>query len=146
MIVDARLRDRIREELSATYAVFTGIDLQRDPDPFAESFVRATGDPSDLERISNEIMADLIDLQTNGPTDEQFATAREQLATEYELINNGLLAEALINGFLYPDEPVFELALRYQVITEITPDDIQALAKIVYNPAQRIEVRTIPKA
>ncbi len=146
LIVDARLRNRIREELSATYAVFTGIDLQRDPDPFAESFVRATGDPTDLDRISDEIMADLTDLQSNGPTAEQFATAIEQLSTEYELINNGLLAEALVNGFLYPDEPVFELALRYQVILEITPEDVQALAKIAYNPSQRIEVRTVPRS
>ena len=145
LIVNARLRDRIREELSATYAIFTGIDLQRDPDPFAESFVRSTGDPEDLERISNEVMADLADLQKNGPTDEQFATALEQLRTQLDLINNQLLAGALINSFLYPDEPVVELALRYQVIEEITAADVQALAKIAYNPAQRIEVRTIPR-
>ncbi|MDX1468135.1 MAG: insulinase family protein [Acidimicrobiia bacterium] len=145
LIVDARLRDRIREGLSATYAVFTGIDLQRDPDPFAEAFVRATGDPEDLERISSEIMADLVDLQQNGPTSEQFTTAIEQLSTEYGLINNGLLADALINAFLYPDEPVVELALRYQVIFEITPEDVRDLARIAYNPDQRIEVRTVPR-
>lgn len=145
LIVNARLRDRIREELSATYAVFTGIDLQRDPDPFAESFVRSTGDPNDLDRISDEVMADLADLRKNGPTEEQFTTALGQLRTQLDLINNQTLAGALINSFLYPDEPAIELALRYQVVEEITADDVQALAKIVYNPLQRIEVRSIPR-
>ncbi len=107
--------------------------------------MRASGDPSDLGRISDEVMADLIDLQKNGPTEDQFATAIEQLATELDLFNNGMLAEALINSFLYPDEPVFELVLPFQVIGQITPEDLQELAKIVYNPGQRIEVRTVPR-
>ncbi len=146
LIVDARLRDRIREELSASYAVFTGIDLQRDPDPFAESFVRGTGDPDDLDRISDEIISDLADLQKNGPTAEQFDTAIEQLLTELALIHNGIIADALLNSFLYPDEPVMELATQHGLIPLITPEDVQELAKIVYNLDQRIEVRTIPKS
>ena len=145
LIVNVRLRNRIREELSATYSVTAGIDLQRDPDPFAESFVTATGHPDDLARISDEIMADLVDLQTHGPTEQQFATAIEQLRTELELINNGTLADALLTSYLYPDQPVTELAQRTALIDQVTAADVQSLARIAFNPDQRIEVRLVPR-
>ncbi len=145
LIVDARLRDRIREELSATYSIRSGIDLQDDPDPFAEAFVISTGDPNDLERISDEVMADLVDLQDNGPTEAQFTTALEQLRTEMDLIDNGTLARALTTSFLYPDRPVEEIRLRFRVVDDITPDDIRRLAGIAFNRDQRIEVRQGPR-
>ena len=145
LIVNVRLRNRIREELSATYSLTAGIDLQRDPDPFAESFVRATGHPDDLARISDEIMADLIDLQTHGPTQEQFATAVEQLRTELELINNRTLADALLTSYLYPDQPVTEIAERIALIDQVTAADVQSLSRIAFNPDQRIEVRLVPR-
>ena len=146
LIVDARLRDRIREQLSATYSIRSGIDLQRDPDPFAEAFVKSTGDPEDLGRISDEVMADLIDLQDNGPTSEQFATALEQLRTEMDLINNGALARALTTSFLYPDQPVDEIRQQFDVVNQITSEDVRQLAKIAFNPRQRIEVRQGPRS
>ena len=138
------MRDRIREELSATYSIRAGIDLQRDPDPFSEAFVLSTGDPDDLERISDEVMADLIDLQNNGPTSSQFDTAVEQLRTEMDLINNATLAQALTTSYLYPDQPVSDINIRYDLVEEITIDDVVELARIVFNRAQRIEVRQGP--
>lgn len=145
LIVDARLRDRIREQLSATYSIGSGIDLQRDPDPFAEAFITSTGDPNDLERISEEVMVDLFDLQDNGPTTEQFETALEQLRTEMDLIDNATLARSLTTSYLYPDRPVEELRLRIGLIEGITPEDVRDLARIVFNPDQRIEVRQGPR-
>ena len=122
-----------------------GIDQQRDPDPFVESFVRVTGHPDDLARISEEILADLVDLQTHGPTEQQFATAIEQLRTELELINNGTLADALLTSYLYPDQPVTELAQRTALIDQITAAAVQNLARIAFNPDQRIEIRLVPR-
>ena len=146
LIVDTRLRERIREELSATYSIFSGIDLQREPDPFVESFVSSTGHPADLGRISEEVMADLADLQANGPTSKQFATAVEQLRTQVDLIDNPTLADALITGHLYPDQPVLELSQRNEVLGQITPEDVQRLSQIAFNQGQRIEVRLVPRS
>jgi zinc protease len=146
LIVNARLRDRIREELSATYSPAAGIDLQRDPDPFSESFVNVTGDPNDLARISDEVMADLVDLLENGPKTSEFTTAQTQLNTELGLINNVTIADALINSYLYPDEPVTYLREQFQVIGEITAEDVRDLARVAFNPGQRIEVRLVPRS
>lgn len=146
LIVNTRLRDKIREEMSATYSVFGAIDLQRDPDPFAESFVTATGAPEDLERISDAVLEVLADMRSSGPTDAEFATAVEQLRDEFDLIDNPTLADALLNAFLYPDEPVSNLGNRSVVIDEITPADVRRLAGVVYNPAQRIEILLVPRS
>ncbi len=145
LILTARLRDRVREELSATYSIFASIDLQRDPDEFAETSIVSSGDPEGLDQIGVEILAQVTDLQQNGPTADEFATAVEQLRDELELIDNGSIAEALVTSFLYPDQPVDEIADRFFLIDEITREEVQELARIVFNLGQRIEIRQVPR-
>lgn len=145
LILAARLRERIREGLSATYSISATIDLQRDPDSFAEASIFSSGDPAGLEQISAEVLADLEVLQTDGPTEAEFATAVEQLRDELELIDNRLLATTLITAHLYPDQPVTDIADAYTVIDEITPDRVRDLATAVFDLRQRIEVRQIPR-
>lgn len=144
LIVNSRLRDRIREELSATYSPRAGVSLQRDPDPFIETYVRVAGDPERLEEISVAVLADLADLAANGPSEIEFATAAQQVRTEMDLVTNGQLADFLTNSFLYPDEPYTDLLDRYTLIDQVTPGDVQRMARIGYAPNQRIEVRLVP--
>jgi zinc protease len=146
LIVNARLRDRIREQLSATYSPQAGIDVQREPDPFVESFVEVTGDPERLDEIAAEVLADLDELRASGPTENEFATAVEQVRTEMELISNGELADTLITSALYPDQPATDLLTRYEVIEEVTLADVTDLARISFAPNQRIEIWQIPKS
>lgn len=145
LVLTTRLRNRIREELSATYSINASIDLQRDPDPFAEALVISTGDPAGLDQISDEIVADLASLQREGPTDAQFATAVEQLRNELDLIDNRTIANQLITSHLYPDQPVSELRDRSSILEEMTPADVQKMANTAYHLAQRIEVRQVPR-
>jgi zinc protease len=145
LILSARLRERVREELSATYSITAAIDLQRDPDPFAEAFVLSTGDPSGLDQIVAEVLADIAELQDQGPTETQFNTAVEQLRDELELIDNRTLATGLVTAHLYVDQPVAELGDRYPLIDELTPEDVRRMAGIAFNLSQRIEVRQVPR-
>jgi zinc protease len=146
LILTARLRERIREELSATYSIEAGIDLQRDPDSFSESFIMSSGDPDGLVEIADEILADLESLQSAGPSAEEFATAVEQLRDELELLDNRTLANALITNHLYPDQPVAEVADGYQMLDGLTADQVQAMATIAFDLDQRIEVRLVPRS
>jgi zinc protease len=145
LIVSARLRDRIREGLSATYSIFAGIDLQRDPDPFAEAFVLSTGDPAALDVISEEIVADLADLQDRGPSPEEFATAVAQLLDDLRLIDNPTLADALVTAHLYPDQPVTDPIRKASLLSQLGPGDVAELARTVFDLDQRIEVRQVPR-
>lgn len=145
LIIGSRLRSRVREELSATYSISASIDLQRDPDAFAEASVTSTGDPAGLDQISDEVVAEIELLQRDGPSDAQFATAVEQLRDTIELIDNRVIAEALVTAHLYPDQPVSELSARYPLVDEITPDEVTDLANVVFNLSSRIEVRQVPR-
>lgn len=145
LILSARLRARVREELSATYSIETGIDLQREPDSFAEAYVMSTGDPAGLDEIVEGVTAELDQIRSLGPTAAEMSTAREQLRDEYELVDNWTLAEAVVNSHLYPDQPVTELGERYRLIDSVSSEDIRRLATIVFNPEQRIEVRLVPR-
>jgi hypothetical protein len=69
----------------------------------------------------------------------------EQLRDELELIDNRLLATALITAHLYPDQPVTEVADSYAVIDEISPEQVRQLAAAVFDLGQRIEVRQVPR-
>ena len=146
LILSSRLRERVREELSATYSIQASVDLQRDPDAFAEASVVSTGDPSGLDQIADEVIAEIADLQEFGPTVDEFNTAVEQLRDELELIDNGLLAEGLTTAFLYPDQPFDQLADRYFVIDDLVQLDVQRIAQAVFDLDQRIEVRQVPRA
>jgi zinc protease len=145
LILTARLRERVREELSATYSIQAGIDLQRDPDAFAEAFVMSSGDPAGLDQISNEVLAELGSLQSDGPTDEEFATAVEQMRDELELLDNRTLAGGLVTAHLYPDQPMSELADGYSMIDEVVAEQVTRLARSVFDLDQRIEVRQVPR-
>lgn len=145
LILTSRLRQRVREELSATYSISAGVDLQRDPDPFAEAFVISTGDPVVLDVISEEIIADISELQAQGPTEAEFATAVEQMRDELELLDNGQLATALVTAHLYPDQPFSDLRGRSVLLDGLTPADVANLTRVVFDLGQRIEVRQVPR-
>ena len=144
LILNARLRDRIREELGTTYSIGSTIDLQRDPDSFIEASITSTGDPNGLEVISEEILSDMADLRANGPSETEFATGVEQLRNELELIDNRILAVGLVTAHLYPDEPVANLADRYPLIDELSAADVRNMVGAAFQPGQRIEVRQVP--
>lgn len=145
LILTARLRERVREELSATYSIQAGIDLQRDPDEFAEAFVMSSGDPAGLDQISDEVLAELSSLQREVPSDVEFATALEQMRDELELVDNGTLASGLVAAHLYPDQPMSELVDAYLVLDELAREQVMRLAGAVFDLDQRIEVRQVPR-
>jgi zinc protease len=145
LILTARLRERVREQLSATYSITSGIDLQREPDAFAEAFVMSTGDPDGLDLIVAEVMAELESLQAVGPSEAELATALEQLRDDLELVDNPTLATALITAHLYPDEPVRQLVDRYERVDAVTTEAVRTLAEAVFDLEQRIEVRQVPR-
>ena len=145
LILSSRLRERIREELSATYSIQASVDLQRDPDAFAEASIMSTGDPAGLDQIADEVLSEIADLQRFGPTPAEFSTAVEQLRDEMELIDNRILADGLATAFLYPDQPVDHLADRYFVIDDLTAAGVQEMIQAVFDLRQRIEVRQVPR-
>lgn len=144
-VLNARLRDRIREELSASYSPSANIDLQLEPDAFAESFIQVSGDPQRLDEIAMAVLEVVNELRTAGPGEAQLATAIEQVRRAYELFNNPQLAEALLFAALHPGESVTELIDRYDVVGTVSAADVRELARVAFPTDARIEIRLIPR-
>lgn len=51
----------------------------------------------------------------------------------------------MITSRLYPEQPVADLSRRYEVIEEITSENVRLLAQTVFNPGRRIEIRLVPR-
>jgi len=144
LIGNNRLRDRIRERLSASYSPFMIVDMQLEPDPYVETYISVSGDPDRLDEIAAEVLADVADLRTAGPTPGQLQTAQEQLLREYELINNPFLLERLIFFEEHEGRELSEIVARYDIVPTVTVADIAALAALAFPVGSYIEVKLIP--
>jgi len=145
LIVSARLRDRLREALSATYSPQISIDTYDAPDELIETFIEVSGDPERLGEISAETLGVLRDLAVNGPSAADLVAAQEQLRSEYELVSNEFWVDTLVFYGLHPDESLTDVAGRISVVRETTAEDIRRLAAIAWPEGEYLEVRQVPE-
>ena len=145
LIVTSRLRDRLREALSATYSPQVFIDTYDAPDPIIETYIQVSGDPGRLGEISTETVQVLGDLAAAGPTAAELASAQEQLTTEYELVSNEFWVDTLIFYALHPDESLVDVAGRIDAVSATTTSDIRVLAAAAWPSGEYIEVRQVPE-
>ena len=91
LIVQARMRDRLREALAATYSPVVFIDTPDVPASLIETFIQISGDPERLEEISIETRAALAEIAEHGPLDDELDTAQEQLRPRVRVVQQRIL-------------------------------------------------------
>jgi len=144
-VVESRLRDRLREALSATYSPYVNIETADQPDEIIETYLQISADPDRLEEISVETLAALAALRDQGPTAPELAAAKEQLIREYELVSNEFWVETMLFYAGRPGADMIELGLRFTVINATTAADLAVLATIAFPEGQYVEVRQVPE-
>jgi zinc protease len=145
LVLQQRLTDRIREQLSASYSPYTYVDLVEEPTQGVELWIEISGDPADLDDISTQTLEVLADLRSTGPTADELAIASEQLLRDYELISNEALSEAIIFSAMHPNEDLSEIQERISRTFEPTPTEIRNLARVLLPADRYIEVRLVPE-
>ena len=145
LISDVKLRDRIREALAATYTPFLSVSSSEDPDDIVETFLQVSGDPEELDQIVDEALAVLQILATDGPTDDELATAREQLGRQYELVSNEWWVDRMLFYSARPDEMPDSLFDVFTLIDQTTTDDLRSLAATTFPLDSYVLVRQIPE-
>ncbi|MBT8197506.1 MAG: insulinase family protein, partial [Acidimicrobiia bacterium] len=143
-VLNQRLTQRIREELSATYSPFASVDLLGEPDQMIEVYIDVSADPTGLDAVSEAVLADLADLRDNGPTDDELAIAREQLIREYELVSNEYWVDTMLFYLANPDEDPNDEFRRIARVASVTRQDVRDLARVVLPGDNYIEVRLVP--
>ena len=144
LVLDTRLRNRLREALSATYSPQVEVSTTDEPDALIETYIEVSGSPDRLDEISQETVAVLRDLAANGPTEAELATARQQLTRQFEFVSNEFWIETLLFYANHPDESLDDVGRRIATVEETTTADLQDLAAIAFPDGRYVEVRQLP--
>ena len=142
-VINDRIIERIREELGASYGGSASISFRREPEPSIRSFISISGDPTRLDEIRTVLMEELTAIANSGPTADQFEQAHNVIRSDWNFVNNSLLASVDLDAIRFGDEDRLTVDNRQELLSEATPADVQELAAHLYGTGYWIEVSKV---
>ena len=144
LVVDARLRDLIREELGASYAPNAAVSVLSEPKPWVDTIIEVESDPDRLEEVSDVIRAELDRIRAGDIDQVYLDRAIDQLTEGYRFFTNNQWLGLMLFHTRYPDRPSGEYRDRTVVAEQLTIDDLAATAAVVFPPTRSVEVWLLP--
>ena len=131
--------DSVREEKGGTYGVSVGFDLDRDNRPNALFSITYKTDPDRYEELNPVIYKQLHNIAEYGPAASSMEKVKEYLVKQYAQV-------AITNDYWdyviwhqLDDAADFDLGYC-KLVEDITPWDVQQMAKELLKQSHRIEV------
>ena len=142
-ILQARLRDVLREELGGTYSV--GV-VYSDTSPqagYGTTTVQFGSSPENAERLTNAVMTEVEKLRRDGPLEPEVQVVKETEKRELEtaLRQNGYWLNSLQSMHLLERDPK-RILTRIERAESLTPDNIHSVVR-KYFPQDRYAVVTL---
>ena len=146
-VVSARLTDVVREELGDSYSPFAFVQLTDGAMPNAETYISNTTAPELLDEVVAAVTAQLDDLRSSGPTDAEFAAAREIVRQQLVLFSNEQVNDEVLSVLADPaGHASFDEFLDQAQWAEVIDAAEIREAVVRWLPAdQYIEVRVLPR-
>jgi zinc protease len=120
-VMQARLRDRVREELGGTYSIGAGASYTKVPQQRYQFRVTWGCNPDRVDELVKAVMTDIEDIRTNGPTEKQVNDAREQLVRDFEttIKQNSYLTTQIYLRYLYGEDlkSLFDIPELYKALS-----------------------------
>ena len=106
-VLEIRLRERLREEMSGTYGVSVNGGADRDPVPEYTFAVDFSAAPERLEELTRVVFAEIDSVKTQGVHPDELQKVREEQRREREtsIRDNGYWASALMAYDQYGWDP-----------------------------------------
>jgi zinc protease len=101
-ILQRRLLETIREELSGTYGINATPSYERIPNQSYSITISFGSSPDRTEALVKRVFEEIENFKTNGPTEQQLTDQRETLLREFE-------TQSKVNGYL-----VNQILFRYE--------------------------------
>lgn len=100
-----------------------------------------------LNDLLKDIDAEVLDLQTNLITDNEFRKIQNQFENNYVSANSRMLgvAENLADGYTFHNKDTNDINEELNVIKSITKEEIRDIAKKYLNKDQRVVLYYLPK-
>ncbi|MDE0287317.1 MAG: insulinase family protein, partial [bacterium] len=146
VLLDERLLQQVREELGASYVVYSTISPTPIPRPTVYSDIVLTVDAEGLEDAHATVLSILADLVANGPTAEELQQASAVAAADYDKVTNSTLLNILTERLYTSDDNVLTLKGSVEALGEVTAATVKALATELYDTENRIEIVRLPTA
>ncbi|WP_420625440.1 M16 family metallopeptidase [Candidatus Poriferisodalis sp.] len=138
-VINDLLTVRVREEIGDAYAVGASVS-PNDAVGTWEAQISSTGASEGLEAGHAEVIEILNELIADGPTERDLAQAIAVVRDNYVLESNSLIINPLLRRHHLDDADVGTPAQRRQALNEVTADDVQQYAALLFNLDNRIEV------
>jgi zinc protease len=142
-VLETVLRDALREELGQTYNVSVG--LSQTPPLHGDGYIGVNfgAAPENIEAMTSRVMKEIQKLQTDGPSADLVAKAREGARRDYEtaLKQNAYWMRRLQTVHLLGGNPT-DIITRTQRIEAVTPAVVQESFR-KYFPMDRYTVVTL---
>ena len=146
LVVESRLRNRLREALAATYSPFVSISHFDRPDGLLETYIEVSGDPLRLDEISSETLSVLGDVRSAGPTNDELSTAQQQLIQDYELVSNEFWVDRMLFYTGRDSEDLSQVFERIRLVRNVDVADLIRIAQVAWPEGQFIEVQLRPES
>jgi zinc protease len=146
-VIQMRLRDVLREELSGTYSV--GV-THADTAPFAgygTTTVQFGSSPENAERLTNVVMGELDRLRRDGPADADVQAVKETEKREIEtaLRQNGYWLNSLQAMHMLGRDPR-RILQRIERAESLTRDNIHEAVRKYFPPDRNTVVTLMPES
>ena len=146
LILDSKLREIVREELSGTYGVMVRPVYSKIPDEEYSLMISFGCDPARVDELVKAIFLEIENLKTKGPSDKDVSDAREGLFREYETgrKQNSWLLTQIAAKYQLQEDPRHLLALE-KSFQALSPQLIQEAARAHLNTDNYVRVTLYPE-
>jgi zinc protease len=144
-LIRARLTDVIREELGESYSPSAVSYIGTDPDPVIETYVFVTGSPGRVGSIAELVVAELDEIGTEGPSDQEFFNAYAQVEEALNFVNNGTFVQELLDAELHPARDLDDYIFEFPELQSVTAGRVQAYVDTHMSPERYIRVTVVPR-
>ena len=146
LVLQTRLRGKIREELGGTYSIMARPSYDKIPEPVYSVAINFGSDPERVEELISVIFQEIDTLKEEGVTTDELRDAKQGMYRDYEtgIKQNRWLLTQLYYRYLQGEdlESLFEY-LKF--LDNLTAEKIHEAAKIYLNTGNYVQVTLFPE-
>lgn len=146
-VLQTRLRESLREDLSGTYGAQVSASSSRIPDEEYSIAISFGSDPERVDELTLQVFAEIRRLAEEPPTAAEVDSVKEQMRRQHELNlrENGYWLSRLVDAYRDGEDPT-EILSFDERLAQITPEAIQAAARSFFDFDNYVKVSLRPEA
>jgi zinc protease len=152
MVLDTKLREVLREDLSGTYGVSVSPAYSKIPNEEYRFSIQFGCNPQRTDELVKVVFQEIENLKKNGPSEKQISDVREQLIRDFEtnMQQNGYLLSQIYLRYQVPEDlgkffglPEFYKTLNVKMIWDAALRYLNTnnCVKVLLLPEEKAEAR-----